>query len=79
MSDKIKKISDNIIELNGERFVKESSSAWLDIPELGISVEIEVHDKNKSWDKLKLKDREDELLTAEQCIYQNTFPDQLLK
>jgi hypothetical protein len=53
---KIKKISENIIELDGERYVKEDSKGWLDIPELGISVEIEVHDKNKSWDKLGLKD-----------------------
>ncbi len=42
---------------------------WLRIQELGIEVEIEVHDKNKSWDDLKLKDRESELLTAEQCIF----------
>ncbi len=43
-------------------------SRWLDIPELKISVEIEVHDKNKSWDDLKLSDREKELLTYDQCI-----------
>lgn len=42
---------------------------WLDIPELGISVEIEIHDKGKSWKDLKLKDREKELLTVEQCIF----------
>lgn len=65
---KVKKISENIIELDGERYVKEDSKGWLDIPELGISVEIEVHDKNKSWDKLGLKDREDELLTYDQCV-----------
>ncbi len=67
--NKIKKISENIIELDGERYIKEESKAWLDIPELKISVEIEVHDKNKSFDKLGLKDREKELLTAEQCIW----------
>ena len=44
-------------------------SKWLDIPELGISVEIEVHDKNRSWENLKLSKRESELLTAEQCIF----------
>ncbi|MBA7493888.1 hypothetical protein ES702_04453 [subsurface metagenome] len=65
---KTKKITENIIEIDGERFVKEDSKGWLDIPELKISVEIEVHDKNKSWDKLKLSDREKDLLTAEQCI-----------
>lgn len=44
-------------------------SKWLDIKELGISVEINVHDKDKSWDELGLKDRESELLTAEQTIW----------
>jgi hypothetical protein len=66
---KVKKISTNIIEIDGERFVKEDSKGWLDIPELGISVEIEVQDKNKSWDDLKLSEREKELLTVEQCIW----------
>jgi len=66
---KLKKISENIVEIDGERFVKEDSKGWLDIPELRISVEIEVHDKNKSWDDLKLQEREKELLTAEQCIW----------
>ena len=66
---KVKKISENIVEIDGQRFVKEDSKGWLDIPELKISVEIEVHDKNKSWDKLGLKDREKELLTAEQSIW----------
>ena len=69
MKNQIKKISENIIEVNGERFVKEESKGWLDVPELGISVEIEVHDKDKSWDELNLKNREDELLTAEQVIW----------
>jgi hypothetical protein len=71
---KVKKISENIIEIDGERFVKEDSKGWLDIPELGISVEIEVHDKNKSWDKLGLKDREDELLTYDQCVFLANTP-----
>ncbi len=69
MKQKIKKITENIIEIDGERFVKENSKGWLDIPELKISVEIEVHDKDKSWDDLKLSEREKELLTAEQCIW----------
>ncbi len=47
----------------------EDNKGWLDIPELKISVEKEVHDKDKSWDELGLKDREKELLTAEQCIW----------
>lgn len=66
---KTKRISENVIEIDGERYVKEDSKGWLDIPELGISVEVEVHDKDKSWDELGLKDREKELLTVEQCIW----------
>ena len=66
---KTKKITENIIEVDGVRYVKENSKGWLDIPELKISVEIEVHDKNKSWNKLGLSKREDELLTSEQCIW----------
>jgi hypothetical protein len=66
---KIKKVSENIIELDGQRYIKEESQGWLDIPELGISIEINVHDKDKSWDELKLKNREKELPTAEQCIW----------
>ena len=66
---KTKKISNNIVEIDGERYIKEDSKGWLDIPELKISVEIEIHDKNKSWDDLGLKDKEKELLTSEQCIF----------
>ena len=69
MKDKIKKISENIVEINGERFVKEDSKGWLDIPELKISVEIEVHDKDKSWDYLNLSEKEDQLLTYDQCVF----------
>jgi len=49
--------------------IENDPSKWLDIPELKISVEIEVHDKNKSFDDLDLKNREKELLTVEQCIW----------
>ncbi len=66
---KVKKINENIVEVDGERFVKEDSQGWLDIPELKISVEIEVHDKNKSYEDLKLSKRKKELLTTEQCIW----------
>ena len=69
MPNKIKKISENIIEVDGERFIKEDSKGWLDIPELNISVEIEIHDKDKSWDDLDLSKKEDQLLTVEQCIW----------
>ena len=69
MVKKTKIISDKIIEYDGERYIKQDSTGWLNIPELKISVEIEVHDKDKSWDELRLKDREEELLTSEQCIW----------
>ncbi len=65
----MKKISENIIEFNGERYIKEDSKGWLDIPELKIYVEIEVHDKNKSWDKLGLSEREEELLTYDEVVW----------
>ena len=42
---------------------------WIKIPELKIEVERDVHDKNKSWNDLVLSNREDELLTAEECIW----------
>jgi hypothetical protein len=68
------KNSKQIIEKDGIKYqviqiIEVDASKWLDIPELGISVEVEVHDKNKSWDDLGLKDRENELLTAEQTIW----------
>ena len=66
---KTKKISDNVVEVDGVRYIKEDSTGWLDIPERKISVEIEVHDKNKSWDNLGLSEREDELLTSEEVIW----------
>lgn len=66
---KTKKISDKIVEVDGERYVKEDSNRWLDIPELNISVEIEVHNKNNSWDNLGLSERESELLTHEEVIW----------
>lgn len=46
-----------------------NESEWINIPELGIEVEIEVHDKGKSYNELNLKDKEDKLLTVEQCIF----------
>ena len=49
--------------------IEDNQGEWLDIPELKISVEIEVHNKDKSFDDLGLKEREKELLTSEQCIW----------
>jgi len=71
MINKIKQAQE-LLKKEGYKVIapnKISNEGWLDIPELKISVEIEVHDKNKSWDKLNLSDREKELLTAEQCIW----------
>ena len=65
---KTKIISDSIIEVDGQRYIKEDSHGWLDIPELNISVEIEVHDKNRSFNDLNLSSREDELLTHEEFL-----------
>ncbi len=69
MVNKFKKISEEIVEMNGQRFIKEDSKGWLDIPELNISVEIEVHDKDKSWDDLELSSKEDQLLTYNQVVF----------
>ncbi len=66
---KTKIISDKIVEVDGVRYLKEDSSSWIDIPELKISVEIEVHDKDKSWDSLGLSKREDELLTYDEVVW----------
>lgn len=63
-----------IIEKDGVQYevvrvIGADNSKWLDIPELGIEVQKDVYDKNKSWKDLNLSEREDELLTAEQCIW----------
>ena len=71
MKNKIKQAQE-LLKKEGYKIIapnKVSNEGWLDIPELNISVEIEVHNKDKSWDELKLSEREDELLTAEQCIW----------
>ncbi len=71
MADKIKQAQE-LLKKKGYKVIAPneiSNEGWLDIPELKISVEIEVHDKNKSWDELNLSEREKELLTAEQCIW----------
>jgi hypothetical protein len=57
-----------LLEDNGY-LVSLKEGDWLKIPELGIEVEIEVHDKDKSWKELNLSSKEEQLLTAEQCIF----------
>ena len=74
IQEKITKKEVEIQKLKAELLIatnkqSESKSKWLYIPELKIEVEVKVHDKNKSWDNLGLKDRENELLTVEQCIF----------
>lgn len=64
----------HIIEKDGIKYkvievLDVDNSKWLDVPELSISIEIDVHDKGKSWDELNLKSRENDLLNAEQCIW----------
>ena len=65
----VKKIDTNTVEIKGVRYTKEDSFKWLDVSDVlgkGFEVEIEVHDKNKSWDELGLKYGDKRLLTAEQ-------------
>lgn len=48
---------------------------WLKIPELGIEVEIKVHDKGKSYNELNLKDKEDMLLDINEVIFLANNPE----
>ena len=75
IQDKITKKKQEIETLDKElkeQLAKQSenSSEWLDVSDVlpNCEVELIVHDKNKSWDDLGLKDKEDQLLTVEQCI-----------
>jgi len=71
MTNKIQKAQE-LLQKEGYKVIAPndiSNEKLLDIPELGLSVEIEVHDKGKSWDDLKLSEREEELLSVEQCIW----------
>ena len=53
-----------------EQLSKQNTSEWLDVSDVipNCEVELNVHDKNKSYDDLGLKNKEDQLLTVEQCI-----------
>ncbi len=73
IQDKINKKKQEIDVLEKElklELSKTNTSEWLDVSDVipNCEVELNVHDKGKSWDDLNLKDREDELLTVEQCI-----------
>ena len=65
------KTANKLLESEGYQvtFNAVNTGQWLKVPELGIEVEIEVHDNNKSWNELNLGTQEDKLLTAEQCIF----------
>ena len=74
IQDKISKKKQEIEVL--EKELKEqlskqlNTSEWLDVSDVipNCEVELNVHDKNKSYDDLGLRDKEDQLLTVEQCI-----------
>lgn len=70
MNNKIKQAKE-LLEREGYKVISkdEDNSKWLKIPELKIEIEIEVHDKGKSWDDLELSKREDDLPTAEMCLF----------
>jgi hypothetical protein len=55
-----------------EQLVKqaENTSEWLDVSDVLPNCEVEfiVHDKGKSYNDLGLKDKEEQLLSVEQCI-----------
>ena len=75
IQDKISKKKQEIETLEKElkeQLAKQTANAseWLDVSDVlpNCEVELNVHDKNKSWDDLGLKDKEDQLLTVEQCI-----------
>ena len=57
-------------ELKEQLAKQVNTSEWLDVSDVlpNCEVELIVHDKNKSYDTLGLKDKEDQLLTVEQCI-----------
>ncbi len=66
---KTKKISENTIEVDGIRYIKEDSKDWLDVSDVlgeGYEVEIKVHDKNKSWNDLGLEYEDERLLDIDQ-------------
>lgn len=76
MKNKNKEIKKSVLLLEKEGYkitppneVITDNSKWLKIPELKIEIEIEVHDKGKSWDDLELSKKEDDLPTAEMCLF----------
>lgn len=67
IQQQIEETERKLVELKKKQ--EDNKSEWLYIPELNIEVEIEVHDKGKSWDELGLSKREKELLTIERCKF----------
>ena len=73
IQDKISKKRQEIEVLEKElkeQLAKQNTSEWLDVSDVlpNCEVELNVHDKNKSYDDLGLKNKEDQLLTVEQSI-----------
>ena len=71
----IKQYEAKINQLQAEIDRLKNTSEWLDIPELGMSVELKVHNKGKSWNDLKLSDKKDQLLTLQECIFLANHPE----
>jgi hypothetical protein len=66
----VEKLNRDITELEKDLVKETDKNEWLDVSDVlpNCEVELTVHDKNKSWDDLGLKDKENQLLTVEQCI-----------
>lgn len=64
-------VNANKVIINGDIYVKEDyvSSKWLHVPELKMYVEIEVHDKGKSWDDLGLNYGDEKLLKIDEVVF----------
>ena len=87
IQDKIKKHEEAIVLLKeklNKDYLNNSNSKYLYIKEIDAEVEIEVHDKNKSWNTLKQiygNEFETLLLTKEECekILKNPEISKILK
>ena len=69
MIDKIEEAK-KLLEKEGYKITLDNKKEWLDVSDVipETEVEIEVHDKDKSWDELKLSNKEDQLLDYNQVI-----------
>ncbi len=68
---KVKETESKLKELKQKLQEEKSKNNWLDVSDVlgkGYEVEIEVHDKDNSWDDLGLTYGDERLLTYDQCI-----------